>query len=115
MVDRLTRAHSHTMIFTLQSPAASFPQIDAGGLLRVKSSCVSVRALAYLPLKEVIKLDVLKSVEDITNYTERHPKSCIKPGGHERVFLEDILAENKAEMNQVYEKSSKGSEIALQR
>lgn len=53
-------------------------------------------------IKEVIKLNDLKTVEDITNYTKAGAfcKSCIKPGGHEKreYYLVDILADVRAEM-----------------
>ncbi|ENY5677307.1 iron-sulfur cluster assembly scaffold protein [Campylobacter jejuni] len=48
-------------------------------------------------IKEVIKLNDLHSVEEITQYTKAGAfcKSCIKPGGHEKrdYYLVDILAE----------------------
>ena len=54
-------------------------------------------------IKEVIKLNDLKTVEDITNYTKAGAfcKSCIKPGGHEKreYYLVDILADVRAEMD----------------
>ncbi|RAX55298.1 iron-sulfur cluster assembly scaffold protein NifU [Helicobacter sp. 16-1353] len=53
-------------------------------------------------IKEVIRLNDLKTVEDITNYTKAGAfcKSCIKPGGHEEreYYLEDILRDTRAEM-----------------
>lgn len=53
-------------------------------------------------IKEVIKLNDLKSVEEITNYTKAGAfcKSCIKPGGHEEreYYLVDILRDTRAEM-----------------
>ncbi|PAF43586.1 iron-sulfur cluster assembly scaffold protein [Helicobacter sp. 11S02596-1] len=53
-------------------------------------------------IREVIKLNDLKSVEEITNYTKAGAfcKSCVKPGGHEERehYLYDILAEVRAEM-----------------
>ncbi|HIV49626.1 iron-sulfur cluster assembly scaffold protein [uncultured Helicobacter sp.] len=53
-------------------------------------------------IKEVIRLNDLKSVEEITNYTKAGAfcKSCIKPGGHEKreYYLVDILADVRAEM-----------------
>ncbi|MBE0495492.1 MAG: iron-sulfur cluster assembly scaffold protein [Campylobacterales bacterium] len=53
-------------------------------------------------IKEVIKLNDLKTVEDITNYTKAGAfcKSCIKPGGHEdrEHYLVDILKDTRAEM-----------------
>lgn len=54
-------------------------------------------------IKEVIKLNDLKTVEEITNYTKAGAfcKSCIKPGGHEerKYHLVDILAEVREEMD----------------
>ena len=54
-------------------------------------------------IKEVIKLNDLKSVEEITNYTKAGAfcKSCIKPGGHEKreYYLVDILADVRSEMD----------------
>lgn len=53
-------------------------------------------------IKEVIKLNDLKTIEEITNYTKAGGfcKSCIKPGGHEdrEYYLVDILADTRAEM-----------------
>lgn len=53
-------------------------------------------------IREVIKLNDLKSVEEITNYTKAGAfcKSCIKPGGHEerKYYLQDILKDIRAEM-----------------
>ncbi len=53
-------------------------------------------------IKEVIKLNDLKSVEEITNYTKAGAfcKSCVKPGGHEKreYYLVDILAQVREEM-----------------
>ncbi|MCI6989500.1 MAG: iron-sulfur cluster assembly scaffold protein [Campylobacter sp.] len=53
-------------------------------------------------IKEVIRLNDLKTVEQITQYTKAGAfcKSCVKPGGHEKRdhYLVDILAETRAEM-----------------
>lgn len=53
-------------------------------------------------IREVIKINDLKSVEEITNYTKAGAfcKSCIKPGGHEerKYHLVDILKDVRAEM-----------------
>lgn len=54
-------------------------------------------------IKEVIRLNDLHSVEEITQYTKAGAfcKSCIKPGGHEKrdYYLVNILAEVRAEMD----------------
>lgn len=53
-------------------------------------------------IKEVIKLNDLHTVEEITQYTKAGAfcKSCVKPGGHEKreYYLVDILADVRAEM-----------------
>jgi NifU-like protein len=52
-------------------------------------------------LQEVIKLNDLTTIEQITDYTKAGAfcKSCIKPGGHENrdIYLVDILEEVKAQ------------------
>ncbi|PAF52214.1 iron-sulfur cluster assembly scaffold protein [Helicobacter sp. 13S00477-4] len=54
-------------------------------------------------IREVIKLNDLKTVEEITNYTKAGAfcKSCIKQGGHEerKYYLVDILTEVRSEMD----------------
>ncbi|PAF43816.1 iron-sulfur cluster assembly scaffold protein [Helicobacter sp. 11S03491-1] len=53
-------------------------------------------------IKEVIRLNDLKSVEEITNYTKAGAfcKSCVRPGGHEKRehYLVDILKDVRTEM-----------------
>ncbi|XXF43017.1 NifU family protein [Sulfurimonas sp. NW9] len=53
-------------------------------------------------IQEVIKLNDLKTVEEITDYTKAGGfcKSCIKPGGHEdrEWYLVDILEQTRKEM-----------------
>jgi len=55
-------------------------------------------------LKEVIRLNDLKSIEEITDYTKAGGfcKSCIRPGGHEEreYYLVDILAQTRREMEE---------------
>lgn len=55
-------------------------------------------------LHEVIRLNDLTTVEQITDYTKAGGfcKSCIKPGGHEarEYYLVDILADTRKEMEQ---------------
>ncbi|MCD6433430.1 MAG: iron-sulfur cluster assembly scaffold protein [Sulfurimonas sp.] len=55
-------------------------------------------------VKEVIRLNNLKTVEQITDYTKAGGfcKSCIRPGGHEarEYYLVDILADTRKEMDE---------------
>ncbi|EAH7684894.1 iron-sulfur cluster assembly scaffold protein NifU [Campylobacter jejuni] len=68
-------------------------------------------------IKEVIKLNDLHSVEEITQYTKAGAfcKSCIKPGGHEKrdYYLVDILAETRAEINREKLKNTMKSDVAF--
>ncbi|EMB5525952.1 iron-sulfur cluster assembly scaffold protein [Campylobacter coli] len=68
-------------------------------------------------IKEVIKLNDLHSVEEITQYTKAGAfcKSCIKPGGHEKreYYLVDILAETRAEMDREKLKNAVKSDVAF--
>ncbi|WP_457747079.1 iron-sulfur cluster assembly scaffold protein [Sulfurimonas sp.] len=55
-------------------------------------------------IQEVIRLNDLKTVEEITDYTKAGGfcKSCIKPGGHEdrEYYLVDILEQTRKEMDE---------------
>lgn len=55
-------------------------------------------------LKDVIRINKLTTVEQITDYTKAGAfcKSCIKPGGHEAkdIYLVDVLADMLAEREQ---------------
>ncbi|HEC1877951.1 TPA: iron-sulfur cluster assembly scaffold protein [Campylobacter jejuni] len=68
-------------------------------------------------IKEVIKLNDLHSVEEITQYTKAGAfcKSCIKPGGHEKrdYYLVDILAETRAEIDREKLKNTMKRDVAF--
>ncbi|EIN7838210.1 iron-sulfur cluster assembly scaffold protein [Campylobacter jejuni] len=68
-------------------------------------------------IKEVIKLNDLHSVEEITQYTKAGAfcKSCIKPGGHEKrdYYLVNILAETRAEIDREKLKNTMKSDVAF--
>ncbi|HEF9774772.1 iron-sulfur cluster assembly scaffold protein [Campylobacter coli] len=68
-------------------------------------------------IKEVIKLNDLHTVEEITQYTKAGAfcKSCIKPGGHEKrdYYLVDILAETRAEIDREKLKNAVKSDVAF--
>ncbi|EAH7188125.1 iron-sulfur cluster assembly scaffold protein NifU [Campylobacter lari] len=68
-------------------------------------------------IKEVIKLNDLHTVEEITQFTKAGAfcKSCVKPGGHEKkdYYLVDILAETRAEMEREKLKDQSKTDIAF--
>ncbi|EAI8625007.1 MULTISPECIES: iron-sulfur cluster assembly scaffold protein [Campylobacter] len=68
-------------------------------------------------IKEVIKLNDLHTVEEITQFTKAGAfcKSCVKPGGHEKkdYYLVDILAETRAEMERERLKDQSKADIAF--
>ena len=68
-------------------------------------------------IKEVLKLNDLHTVEEITQYTKAGAfcKSCIKPGGHEKrdYYLVDILAETRAEIDREKLKNTMKSDVAF--
>ncbi|EEC4842891.1 TPA: iron-sulfur cluster assembly scaffold protein [Campylobacter lari] len=68
-------------------------------------------------IKEVIKLNDLHTVEEITQFTKAGAfcKSCVKPGGHEKkdYYLVDILAETRAEMEREKLKDQSKADIAF--
>ncbi|MCV3374401.1 iron-sulfur cluster assembly scaffold protein [Campylobacter lari] len=68
-------------------------------------------------IKEVIKLNDLHTVEEITQFTKAGAfcKSCVKPGGHEKkdYYLVDILAETRAEIEREKLKDQSKTDIAF--
>ena len=68
-------------------------------------------------IKEVIRLNDLKTVEEITQYTKAGGfcKSCVKPGGHEEkeYYLVDILADTRAEMDRERLKEATKDDVAF--
>ena len=67
-------------------------------------------------IKEVIRLNDLKTVEEITDYTKAGGfcKSCIKPGGHEdrEWYLVDILEQTRKEMDEEKMKAAADAQAA---
>ncbi len=96
------KMHCSVMAYdVIKEAAASYKGVDAASFEDQIIVCECAR-VTLGTIKEVIKLNDLKSVEEITNYTKAGAfcKSCIKPGGHEEreYYLVDILKETREEM-----------------
>lgn len=96
------KMHCSVMAYdVIKAAAAQYKGIDPEHFEDEIIVCECAR-VSLGTIKEVIKLNDLKSVEEITQYTKAGAfcKSCIKPGGHEarEYYLENILTETRAEM-----------------
>ncbi|WP_304545947.1 iron-sulfur cluster assembly scaffold protein [Sulfurimonas microaerophilic] len=98
------KMHCSVMAYDVIKKAAGlYLGVDAESFEEEIIVCECAR-VSLNTLKEVIKLNDLKSVEEITDYTKAGGfcKSCIKPGGHEAMdyYLVDILADTRKEMDE---------------
>jgi len=104
------KMHCSVMAYDVIKKAASiYKNVDMESLESEFIVCECAR-ISQDTLKEVIKLNKLTTVEEVTDYTKAGGfcKSCIKPGGHEvkDVYLVDLLAEINEEL-QAEEKTRK--------
>jgi len=87
----------------IKEAAAIYKGVDSKSFEEETIVCECAR-VSLATLREVIKLNNLTTVEQITDYTKAGAfcKSCIKPGGHEQreYYLVDILRDVRAEMDQ---------------
>ncbi len=111
------KMHCSVMAYDVIKKAASqYKGVDASSFEDEIIVCECAR-VSLGTIKEVIKINDLKTVEEITEYTKAGAfcKSCIKPGGHEKrdYYLVDILAQTRSEIEkEKLEKSEKtGEEI----
>ena len=98
------KMHCSVMAYDVIKKAAGlYKGVDAESFEEEIIVCECAR-VSLSTLKEVIKLNDLKTVEQITDYTKAGGfcKSCIKPGGHEarEYYLVDILADVRREMDE---------------
>ncbi len=98
------KMHCSVMAYdVIKAAAAQYKGVDPANFEDQIIVCECAR-VSLGTIKEVIKLNDLKSVEEITEYTKAGAfcKSCIKPGGHEKreYYLIDILEQTRAEMAQ---------------
>ncbi|MGD9969571.1 MAG: iron-sulfur cluster assembly scaffold protein [Sulfuricurvum sp.] len=96
------KMHCSVMAYDVIKKAASiYKGVDMSEFETEYIICECAR-VSLDTVKEVIRLNKLESIEQITDYTKAGGfcKSCIKPGGHEKkdVYLIDLLAEVTAEL-----------------
>lgn len=101
------KMHCSVMAYDVIKKAVSmYKGIDIEELETEKIVCECAR-VSLGTLQEVIKINDLTTIEEITKYTKAGAfcKSCIKPGGHEKkdIYLESILKEYLEEKNKIIE------------
>jgi NifU-like protein len=97
------KMHCSVMAYDVIKKAAGlYMGVDAGSFEEEIIVCECAR-VSLGTLQEVIRLNDLKTVSEITDYTKAGGfcKSCIKPGGHEEreYYLVDILENTRKEMD----------------
>ena len=111
------KMHCSVMAYdVIKRAAAQYKGVDESSFEDEIIVCECAR-VSLGTIKEVIKINDLKTVEEITDYTKAGAfcKSCIKPGGHEdrEYYLVDILAQTRAEMEaeKLEQSEQNGNEI----
>lgn len=98
------KMHCSVMAYdVIKKAAAQYKGVDMESFETEQIVCECAR-VSLSTIQEVIRINDLKTVEQITDYTKAGAfcKSCIKPGGHEEkeIYLVDILADTRAAMEQ---------------
>jgi len=98
------KMHCSVMAYDVIKKAAGlYMGVDAESFEEEIIVCECAR-VSLTTLQEVIKLNDLTTIEQITDYTKAGGfcKSCIKPGGHEarEWYLVDILRDTRKEMDE---------------
>lgn len=111
------KMHCSVMAYdVIKQAAAQYKGVDADSFEDQIIVCECAR-VSLGTIKEVIRLNDLHSVEEITQYTKAGAfcKSCVKPGGHEKRenYLVDILAQTRAEMDRERLKMQNKGDIAF--
>jgi len=96
------KMHCSVMAYdVIKKAAATYKHLDMSAFEEEDLVCECAR-VSLKTIKEVIRLNDLRTVEEITNFTKAGAfcKSCIRPGGHEKrkYYLEDILRDTREEM-----------------
>ncbi len=97
------KMHCSVMAYdVIKKAAAAYKGVDMEAFEQEIIVCECAR-VSLSTIKEVIKINDLKTVEEVTTYTKAGAfcKSCVRPGGHEQreYYLVDILKETRAEMD----------------
>jgi NifU-like protein len=113
------KMHCSVMAYDVIKKAAGlYKGVDAESFESEIIVCECAR-VSLDTIKEVIKINDLTTVEQITDYTKAGAfcKSCIKPGGHEdrEYYLVDILKQTREEMEKerILNATQGGSEVAF--
>ena len=98
------KMHCSVMAYdVIKKAAGEYKGVDMESFEEEEIICECAR-VSLATLKEVIRINDLKTVEEITDFTKAGAfcKSCIKPGGHEEkdIYLVDILADTRAAMEE---------------
>ncbi|MFT7879426.1 MAG: iron-sulfur cluster assembly scaffold protein [Sulfurimonas sp.] len=109
------KMHCSVMAYdVIKKAAAQYKGVDIESFEEEIIVCECAR-VTLSTLKEVIRLNDLTTVEEITDYTKAGAfcKSCIKPGGHEEkdIYLVDLLAEYEKE--KLSQASAPGADISF--
>ncbi len=96
------KMHCSVMAYdVIKVAVATYKGVDPTLLEDAEMVCECAR-VTLSTIREVIRINDLKTVEEITDYTKAGAfcKSCVHPGGHEKRkwYLVDILAETRAAM-----------------
>jgi NifU-like protein len=96
------KMHCSVMAYdVIRKAASNYKGVDMESLEEEEIVCQCAR-VSLRTIKEVIRINDLHTVEEISNYTKAGAfcKSCVRPGGHEarKHYLVDILREVRAEM-----------------
>ncbi len=96
------KMHCSVMAYdVIKKAAADYKGVDMESFEQEQIICECAR-VSLATLKDVIRINKLTTVEQITDYTKAGAfcKSCIKPGGHEAkdVYLVDVLKDMMADM-----------------
>jgi NifU-like protein len=113
------KMHCSVMAYdVIRKAASTYKGVDMESLEEEDIVCQCAR-VSLRTVKEVIRINDLKSVEDITRYTKAGAfcKSCIRPGGHEarKYYLVDILRDVRAEMEREKMREGMGEGIGAKR